>query len=55
MITGRYPYDSLTANTLYAEIRKKNIFSSLEPQPLFGFTPSKEAYEFMKFLIVVDS
>ena len=55
MIVGRYPYDSLTAQTLYAEIRRKRIFAEPKPTRFFGYTPTQEAYDFMRFLIVVDS
>lgn len=55
MIYGVLPYDSLSAKERFREISEKKIFASKEPPTYKGVTPSQAAYDFMRFLIVVDS
>lgn len=55
MIYGIYPYDSITAPTLYQEIRGKKIFDKPNPLTISGFTPSQLAFDFIRFIIVFDT
>lgn len=55
MIYGAYPYDSATAAQMYREIQHKKLFDKEEPFTFNKFTPSKEAYQFLKFTIVVET
>jgi hypothetical protein len=55
MIYGVLPYDSLTAKERFREISDNKIFASNEPRTYKGVTPSQAAYDFLRFLIVVDS
>ena len=55
MIYGQYPYDSTTAPQMYREIQVKKLFNKEQPFTFNGFTPSKEAYEFLRFTIVVET
>jgi hypothetical protein len=52
MIYGVYPYDSLTALSLYQEIKSKKLFEKPNPPTIGGFTPSKESYDFIKYVII---
>lgn len=55
MIYGVYPYDSLTALSLYQQIKTKKLFENPNPPKIGGFTPSKQAYDFIKFIIVFET
>lgn len=55
MIYGTYPYDSVTAAQMYREIQAKKLFNKEEPFTHNGYTPSKDAYNFLRFTIVVDT
>jgi serine/threonine protein kinase len=55
MIYGTYPYDSSTAPQMYREIQTKRLFNKNEPFVFNGYTPSQEAYNFLKFTIVVET
>lgn len=55
MIYGTYPYDSVTAAQMYREIQAKKLFNKEEPFNYNGYTPSKDAYNFLRFTIVVDT
>lgn len=54
MLYGVYPYDSLTARALYHEIKTKRLFEDPKPKTINGHTPSVQAYDFIKFLIVFE-
>ena len=55
MIYGHYPYDSTTAPQMYRQIQVKKLFNKEKPFSFNGFTPSKEAYEFLRYTIVVET
>lgn len=54
MIYGKVPYTSTSANMMYNEIKaKKNLFS--EKYEYNGYTASKEATNFLKDILVVET
>lgn len=55
MIYGVYPYDSITAPQMYRQIQTKKLFNKAEPFSCNGYTPSKDAYNFLKFTVVVET
>lgn len=55
MIYGMYPYDSSTAPQMYREIQAKKLFNKEEPFTYNSYTPSKDAYDFLRFTIVVET
>lgn len=55
MIYGIYPYDSVTALDMYRQIRNKKVLVKSTPESYNRITPSQEAYDFLKFLIVFET
>lgn len=55
MIYGVYPYDSLTCDELYREIRNDRVFNKPEPLTVNDYKPSQKAFDFIKFLMVFDT
>ena len=53
MIYGQYPYDSTSAPQMYREIQVKKLFNKEQPFTFNKYTPSKEAYDFLRTTVVV--
>jgi len=55
MIYGQYPYDSSTAAQMYREIIVKKLFHKAKPFTFNGYTPTQDAFNFLKKTVVVET
>jgi hypothetical protein len=55
MIYGAYPYDSTGFIQMYREIQAKQLFNKEEPLSYNGYTPTIDAYNFLRFSLVINT